>query len=786
MNQRRDFERLLEAYVLGDAADHERRLVEGVLAGGEGEVRAAEAREALKFEQSLHVAFDASLELQSSGEQGEASAAAGSLGVDSKALADQVLARVYRRPASRDRRCFENSVAQNTLNQLRRSSQIRETKSRSRYYFQRPGFLRVAVLMILFTSMAFFGLRDYRREQNKEVFNSGPNQMAAALGDVAYVSSSNLSGSIPKGSKARSRLVIPSEITTRSDQVAIVRLSKRGRLMIKPQSRVRLLRSKTTGAIIVQIERGGIRAQMQRENQLRIIAVNGRDGYVRGVVTGDSEIVRASDALGKNRSLVAPVFDRTFLITVRKGGSAVFRNADDELRLVDGDLGVVGDATLVKLPHRSVLSTEVPSRSWTFDEVVENAGETALSIGPEATFSRAFLAREAMRVYGADLVEAITKSHVISAELKRRNLQIPRANDRIAMAFVTSNELMQVTPMRSRFAIDERAYQVAGLLTLAAGGSAVSRNQGFAKQLGQICDRTWNALQAGVQIRWADKISVDRALDISYRGRVFRVGLKDAWETLRRSLREAEMDRVIDDFIERHLIEKWLRSQGESWPALSWTPDPDPVRRSAQKILVRMTGLTLRQYIDRLAVQRAILAFIPEPEEADVSRFLVEKLPDRTQVFFQHFVYPFGSGDQGIVDSLDQGPRELAYKAAQAATDQMREGLMPTPVTAETQHPSLWRTRWGIGPRPWWDEVYGSSFRPAVLALDDNEVSAPIEGREGYHVIRMRRTKRSVAVSTQLRAAARNLVKVDQVRRDIEKLLKEVEMKREPAADLLR
>ncbi|MEZ6196885.1 MAG: hypothetical protein R3F20_14345 [Planctomycetota bacterium] len=755
MIDRSDLSRLIESYAIGDAAEHERRIVEDALAGRDDRLSAAEAEEMLRFERRLHEVLD---DPRASGD-----------------VADQVLDRLFRRPTRQDRRDFRRDLAAEALAEARERGRITERIPGRRYYFERPGMLRAAAILVALGGLMFFSLRDFTRPEA----SPGPRLYqaeVAPIADIAYVKAGDGRPESVAVPKQLDRVFAGASIETREDQRAVVVLARNaGRLVVHPGSRIRLLRQIGSPQLRVYIERGGIWADLKGHDP---IFVDSGSNY-GGRLVGRGEVVLASNTLGRGRGLVPPDLDRSFVVTVQGPGEAVFRNGADEISIADDELGVIGETSLVKLPRGARPIARIPDRPWSFEGVVEDPRAVALRIGGEV-YTREDLARETMRVFASDLVEMFVRSSVVHHELRRRGLSIPPALRQLARQHVGQDELMQVAPLRSQSAVEERAFQVAGLLTVALNGRPPSAGR---LSVGQICETTWSALARQIQVDWRSAPGA-QGFRVRLNGAtVGELDLEPAWAMLRRYLRPAEVDALLDDFVERHVIRTWLESQGGTWPENLWRPDPDPARRAAQELLVKMSGVTIPQFVDRLAVRQVVLSSSPAPSEADVDRFLEEESPAGRRVAFEHFIFPFVGDDGGVATAADV---ERAGAAAELAARALRAGRTSGFAAEVGSEKGLWQSRWDFGPRPWWDEIYGADFRPGVLRLSEDQVGDPVRGREAYHVVRMRRIQSVDEDPIKRRQIARQLMMLETARTRIDQLLRSVPLQRAAAEDLLR
>jgi hypothetical protein len=765
VTDRPDLDRILEGYALGELEPHTRRVAEDVLAGRHEDMSADEAREILRFERALAEGLDA--------ESGEDSG---------DQVADLVLDRLYRRPEYGSRRNFRRDLAAEVVTGAARAGRVTATEPRRRYYFERPGFLRAAGFLVVLGGFMFMGLRDYweakqRPESVPVVTSIAPQPIA----NLAFVANSEASPESVETPAAMDAVYAGATIETKQNQRALVTLPRgAGRLVVYPQSRLRLLRHIGTSQVRIFIEAGGLWADLPGHQPLLVQAGRHYGGQLRG----RGEVVLAARTLGTERDVLSPAFGRALLVSVEGEGHAVFRNGSEEISIRGDEVGVLGETAVMKMPRGSRAAVQVPRRDWPLGNAIEDPNGEAIRIGGQI-FTREAVIREAMRVYGPDLVDMQVRSLVIQRELRRRAIKVSPALRELARAHVWQDEMMQVAPLRSLAALEERVFQVSGLLSLAYGSpDAKGRESALSGVTSQLCESLWGRLATRVRIEWPTRKDESFALRVRFDDEVIsEFDLAQAWGLLRDYLRPSEVEGLMDDMIERWVIQTWLRANGGDWPEATWQEEADPRRRAAQELLVRMSGITPVQFLGRTATRRVVLAYEPVPSAAAVEEFLNEELPDVERVAFEHFVFPFAlGGEDGSEDPV------RARRLAEAAVATLRSGTGSYPPSLEGAHeyPSLWRTGPRYGPRPWWDEIYGAEFRKTVMGLRKGEVSGVIAGPEAFHVVRMKRQVKAEESLVARRKRARELLMMETARSRVGELLDRVAMERIDGRSLLR
>lgn len=754
MNDRPYLDRILESYALDDLEPHTRRLAEDALAGRHETITAEEAKEALRFERVLVEGFESEARDD---------------------VADRVLDRLYRRPEIGARRDFRPSLAQDIVGEAQSGGQMKSRPQRRRYYFERPGFVRAAGFLFVLGGLMFMSLRDFWRTSAQET----PEYQIQApsvepIANLAFVSDTSARPERVKAPPTMDAIYAGATIETREDQRAFIKLpGAAGRIVVHPASRVRLVRQLGTKQLRLFIEEGGVWADLPGHQPLQVQAGPRYGGQLRG----RGEVMLAARSMGGARHAGTVGVGRSLVVSMGEKGRAVFRNGAEEIALRGNETGVVGETAAVKMPRGASTPARVPLRTWPLGDAVEDGQAEAIRIGPKV-FDREAVIHEALRVYGPDFVDLQVRSLVIGAELRLRGLKVTPALRALARRHVVQDEFKQVAPLRSSNALEERIYQTSGLLALAYGGSIPAGDVSSS-----LCNSTWAKLVPHVAVTWPKSPRSAFAIQVRFRGQELAVlDLATAWSSLRTLLRPTEVERLMDDMVETWVIRTWLESQGGTWSEPRWSKSADPAQRSAQELLVRMSGMTPAQFVDRSATRRVVLAYEPAPPRGEVERFISDELPGAERVAFEHFVFPFeilGEGAEG---------ERLARRRAENAVATLRSAIAgyPAPIKGADELPSVWRTGPRVGPRPWWDEIYGEGFGRRVMRLEEGEVSEVIRGREAFHVVRMKRIVPSAESPQMQRERARQMLTVDTARARVQRLLDRVAMDRVSGRDLLR
>lgn len=750
----RDLERLLEGWAADRLAPHERGIVDDALAGRDPTIDPDTVRAALELELALVRALDVEAF------EGD--------------VAGRVLSRVYRRPDRATRSAFDPDLARQALSEADAAGRLQPIV-RPRRRVRAMRVLRPVVVLASFFGLMYLGLRDLGDERpaaRRTSFSQLP------IGELAYVSAGGDAIAALPHTRRRRTVFSGNVIETGREQVAVVTLPDGGRFIVKPESRVRLVAQAGDGSARLEIERGGVRTLLATSS----LQFGAGGTACDGRIGGEGDIMLASDALGSGRPLLSPGLASSMMVSVQDGGSAVFRCHGEEIRLEEEEVGVVGEATLIKLQRRDAAIGPIPSRDWNLDAVVEESELPALRVESHE-LDRGRLARELLRAHREELFDMLLRSRVIAAELRRRDLRIPDGNLRVARALVDGDELMQAAPLRSAHALEERVFHVAGLLTLAGdGGVPAAATDGA--EAARVCRELWSGLATGLQIEWLPSGS-RRLFRIEKGALREEVTLAEAWDALRSYLRVSEVRAAVDELVQRLLVETWLRAQGGVWPAPSWKPDPDPALREAQTIFIHLSGMTLRRYADRIQLQQVIETYLPEPDAADVHRHLQELAPKAGRVLFEHWFFPVAGPDRGLSEEMPADAEDAALARAEELRRALARGERPkTPPLPDRS--AIWQARWAAGPAPWWDEVYGADFTTTVLGLEEGAVSAPIRGREGYHVVRMREAMPVQVDDDEQHARARRLLKIQRAQAMIDRIVDGARRESAPLEELLR
>ena len=782
MSQPHNIERLLERYVNDDLSESDRDLVEQYLTGNSED--AAQGREDLRFERALKGALQIS-EFDDD-------------------VAGNVLDRVFRRATQRSRRVYADRLAGNVIDRARADGKLAVAARPS--LLRRPGgLMRIAASIMVVSVGLWWAFEDHldsflvgsrSDEADRTVADSTENDsrrendLPEVVATVSYVKSSDPFRRIPKPGAAETRdLHLGADLETDELEQALVNLTGGARLAMYPGSRVRLRRDRAGAPIVIQLDQGGLRFEVAKKG--RPILVRTSSGQ-HGRLTGQGEVVLASSSLGRTRASLVPSLHQIVLVRIGGIGRATFRSTSGKIRVGIGETAIVGPATAVKVSDAKSESFEIFKRPWRLSTVVSDPEKSALVIRGRS-LSREVVAREAMRVYAFELAELVSRSLVVQWELERLGIRLTEAERADAAAFVRGNEFMQVTPLRSSEAGSERSLQIAG--TLAIKGQKSKKRPLPAKlAILATCESIWQELAQHLRIeRPIDAPEV--AFRISFRNKTVDISRAEAWASLRRFMRANEMEEVITNLSKRELLAAWLRSNKRPWPQVGFVPT---IARAAQAMIARMSGMTLTQFQDEQIFTRLLLTQEPVPPAEAVQQYLGTNLARPRQLIFQDFFFPFADPDHGI--PLGASEREAALQQAREATARLRQQLadpsrdqMPIerPImergSLDPQMSALGSHRLIGGPRSWWKQIYGRDFNVMVRNMKVGEVSDPILGPEGYHVVNMIRAEGGTVdanVASRIRFA-QVLLQSEIARARLEALVDQETTFRVDAAELL-
>ena len=528
MNADKGVERRLERYVLDELSTGERKRLEELLTGNDAE--AAAARDALRFEQCLLKSCEVS-----------------SFDGD---LAATVLERVFRRNAVRSRGPADEGQARRLIEEAMREGRVRSGVPRER---QVP-WIRVAAAaaFIGFTALCWWTVgREIRREPHPNAPGQGRTEVAKTtpkapdltaphpldlvtrpdLRPVAHVAyappgqelseeDSMLPLTLVASAGGGSALFAGSEIETDESESAVLRLEQGGLLVLRPATRLRLIGT-GQGSVQIQLEQGAVVFQLPPKGRpLDLMTLDGRRSRLHG---GSGEVSLGSSMTDRAAAGMLPL-RQILMVRPRRAGFATLVSGTEAVRVTSGQVGLASSETALAFDDQVGPVSGMVRREWRIDELVPQASALALSVG-NREFTRAEIAKDLLRVYGEDLVELVTRSVVVQWELQRLGIPITPADRQDAEAHVANDEMMQVAPLRSTVARDERVSIMAGLLALCRHRSQAA-NGDVALTVAQQANQTWAAIER--------QLELDPALDdprvafrIRYQGMTVQVTVRD-------------------------------------------------------------------------------------------------------------------------------------------------------------------------------------------------------------------------------------------------------------------
>ena len=768
MNTGNRFEELVEAYVAGDLPDKDRAFLNSQLEVP-GEVGES-ARESLAFEQTLR----RTLTVEPFEDD----------------VADVVLTRARRRATHQLRRPFEDGSASRAVAVAVENGRVRTIPHRRT--FHRVAVTRVAAavlflfgLYVLFFAEDLFLRDDQASSAKEETFAQAPTKTSVprrpSVGDVYYTAA----GSRPtarRKKQRRDRVFLGDAVETGGAQIAVLRLGNGARLEVQPNSRVVVMRGPAVGRQSIRLIRGSMRFRVDKAaGAVPVVATD-----CRGTMSGRGEIRLVSGPLTGARSIAGPEIDHAVMVRMDDDGRAEFHNRTSVLTLRGGELGIVGPMSAVKMASPKDVDLPAVTSVRNFGRSLSDPNGLALEIDKNR-FSRQDIATEALRVYGAEVLEIIVRSLVIDAEMRRLGITVPASLADDARRYAETDELIQVAPLRSKAARNRRIAQVAGLLAItrhAANGRGFRVNLAT---IGAVCSQTWSRLARHLNVRRNDK-KPEIAFDVVFRRARATVSHGQLWDELRGSLRASEMRDLMERFGEREVVRRWLRGRGEAFPEINELPGiaNDDAIRYAQRMVARLNGLTMVRVFDRTAIRQVFLAHTPEPTPAEIQTYVETHPPTRRQVSFEHYFVPFTEATRGLSFlGLDVAVGR-ARQDAENLADLLRRGDRIEPRHDGVGRPRFLRSGVQTGPRPWWKEAFGEELTAAILDLPVGKTSDPIRGDEGFHVVKVIEAIAHESVQGYHPSVARNWLKLENAHRRLEKMIKHVEIQHVPVEELLQ
>lgn len=771
MNLRRSTERLMENYTLGDLSRSDAEEVERVLA--EGGPDGQHIQRDLDVERALEAALHVPEFEQDT--------------------ASQVLDRVARRTTTQLSRKMTADLASASVEAALSDGRVTRRVVEGRH---RPAavvrWLRAAGIIALIGGAYFLVFRGMLDDSGSFL---KPEQLAvqpiqqpqpARLGRIRYASLSTGADREPVFASAASSKYtsVHSEqvIETSSTEGAEVDLSRGSRLVLLPGTRVVIARGPVHASYRVRLLQGGLRVDTRGRRPLHVASTASYHGFLEGKgevrLIEDSRLQRPLNSATAHPSMLVRV-------STRKGR---FENGHTQLQLKAGDLALLNLNGAVRLGSAEAGLGAAPSSSslWMPSGLMEP--DAPALILDQREFSRKEIAGEVLRSFGASAADIITRSIIIQKALDDAHLTISSARRADAMGIVRGTEHFLVQPLRSSRAIEERAFHLAGLFALE--NAKRSQPLPFNTQTALAAHRTgWNRLSSRLQVNWGGSAE-STAFTISYSGSDVLVLRDEVWRGLRAFMRLSELEQFIGDIVERESVRLWLKGRGEEMPRPDVAHLQDPRLAAAMRSMMVMEGRTEASVTDRETIRAAILPSVREPSELEVDQYLQDSRGSLGQVVFEQVSFPFAEDDGGASDpSGRESKKTLALAAALTARSNWLEGRSPATTQGSTQGDSfLWPASPSprIGPRAWWPDVYGASFTGALLSLNAEEISEPIEGPEAWHLLRVHNRRTLQLDGPQSRRVAKRVLTYERIQRRLRGILARRAVERPGVSSLLR
>lgn len=731
-----DLERAVENFVLDKAEPAERRAVEDALRGHGAQH--ANVTELLRFERAIEQASQVQ-----------------PFGGD---VVSEIQKRMQRELSSSMRHDYQAGLAAELLRSARADGRFRETPRPHRPFFTPARVARAASIIVFIVGFYSYFIVDLvtgreakpYREQVAELHQPkssdadedptdprrrrGPKEAETEdpfTVKVLYDRVDDLPRRARYAPSGDFRLIADGEtVVTDADNGAFVRLPRRsGHVVLMPDSQLVVERAVDAVGVRVRLMRGAIRVDVERD---RPLFLRSRDDIgADGRITGQGEVTLVGDERSITGALPGP--QQTMVVRIARSGYANFAHRGGAVEVGSEEIAVLGPNGAVTFTDDD-LPSQAPS-TWPTADFVARADEAALTIG-DASYSRGYAAREALRYFGAELIDHFTRTMVIEAEIAERGLEIPLAVYREAEAFVDTDEVSLIAPLRSEEAIHDRKIHCAGLLTLAYQTAEYSRSPFDRRRIRSTIDQMWRAVAqfARIDLSGSEK---GVAFTIQYHDRRRSVTFPDVWNELRRLARPSEIDAMFADLVKKKVVAEWVESRGvrmaPSASSRAW--------REIETALARLAGISRQASRDRQVLIATVLPFVNPPKDADIEKGVQEFRQRSQRVDYERYFVPIVATTIDDV-AAEESARRAAEKASQAIADQLRGGVRTIDITGSPTS-GLWRSGFDIGPRPWWNEVYGKRFGDVVATLSEGSVSAPIFVGEGYMVVSATRRQRT-------------------------------------------
>ncbi len=719
MSRDKGIERRLERYVLGELGASDRELLEEYLTGTTPD--AAAAREALRFERALSDALDV------------------------EPFDDDVAAAVLHRVFRRDhptQGAWDEEVARRIARRMAERRRVDVTEAPT--FGRRWPLVRVAaaVFVLGFTASLWWmlerSLDDIRKQSpgapalaknespaRNEVAPSSALAPEASVAEVAYASDIPANDEIEplrlvSRMAPRGPIRAGSEVETESGESAVLRFAQGGAVVLRPGSRLRVSAGRRGGVVRLALEQGSFVYQLPTGGRpMELLTPDGR----RIRLQEGAGVVSLAGS-GFRGTIPAPLsaLHQITIIRPRRHGRVLLEDGSRRVSVGGGQVGLVSaTGTLAVEDAPSPLRRVVP-RSFGFDAILDGPRGPALEL-PGRVYSRADMAAEIMRVYGEELLDLMTRSAVVRWALSENGIRISDRERKLAQAIVTNDELSIVQPMRAPAAVSERIAMTAGLLALRrrGGGESISTSAAMTR-----IRRAWRDLEPGVKVERPEG-RPDLLARIRYGSSQVDLTLREGWRALKSYLTPEEVRRVVEDVARRDLAAMQLQRMGRAFPRLAIQPT------RTQASLAHLAGLTRMQLQSVLNMNAAASLFPVDVSDEEIDRFLDSSAATRKAVIFDHVFIPY-AGRDGIED------RDDALRRAEEAARLLSAGESLNALGMDSADLSApWRTGTAVGPRPWWSALYGQDVVKVIMSQPLDEVSEPVPGRRGYHVVRVRR-----------------------------------------------
>ena len=735
-----EFEKSLEDYVLEKSEPDTRRALDDAL-NGEPDGPLAEA---LRFERALVRSLDVAPPPSPTD------------------LVETIEARLKAERTPKPREAFRHDLAQEVLRNLVDSGGVGAgLRPRRRGFIPWASVARAAVVLAVVLGSYWWvlfggeGAKDADQDATLRVVFDRYENVAKGDRGVRGV--------------AEQSVAFGARVESTEDRAALVRLGRRdqrdGTLLLYPRTVVEFEHGPQPGTIAVRILTGGVRMNVHPSRPIFVTAHE--SDWARGKFAGQGEIVLVDD---DSPTSPAPSTERALFVRVDQAGQASFSNgADGRVELSADEAAVVGPSSAMKMPAESPnASIAAPPSSWSLPNDIAFADEVVMKIGAES-ITRRQVAREALRLYGGEVVELIVKGIVCQFESAATKIAVDPTLAREIGDIVAADEFLQTAPLRSAEAHAERARQIAAFAGFAEAETSGDRSPTVdrARRLA-AAESAWRKLAEGLRLEFHGSGAGGKAFTVHYRGKAAPVTYVEVWESLQRWMRAAEMQGVIDDLARRQVLARYIDGRGERVMLPVVSGSVGAARRRAEAAIARMAGLPLQVALDRRTVLVNAARYIDAPTEAEIARFSKDAASQSQHVLFERFFVPFVEPTQGRRGADFEARAKAAELAAREIVAMLRRGVRPNAPADPTA--GIWSWSPDAGPKAWWSEIYGPRFLKAALMLRDGEVTEPVPTPEGFLVAVVVRASGGLTPS-DLRVFAREALIAERAQRFVESLV---------------